>query len=249
MTSSLSPTRRQALAGGGASLLALGACDLETDVEEELPGGRFYGRAEREAVLERNVTDAGFAYGARLHILAFKESKEMELWLQGHYGIYDLYQILPICFYSGDLGPKLAEGDGQTPEGYYRIRRPDLHPDSGMHLALELNFPNAYDRQFGRTGSWIRIHGGCTSIGCYAMTDPGMETIYLLAEAALRQGAREVTVASYPFRPTKERLAQAQDSKWFSFWTNLAGSYTFFMNYQRPPVMRAVQKRYYFSLV
>ena len=248
MNSSLPPTRRQALAGGSATLLTLGACDLGANADP-LAQGRFYGRAAREAALERDVISAGFEYGARLHIMAFKESKEMELWLQGDYGNYGLYKTLPICVYSGDLGPKLAEGDGQTPEGYYRIRRPDLHPDSGEHLALELNFPNAYDRQFGRTGSWIRIHGGCTSIGCYAMTDPGIETIYLLAEAALRRGVREVTVASYPFRPTQERLTQEQDSPWFDFWTNLAGSHEFFMNYQRPPVMRAVQKWYYFTLV
>ena len=248
MTSSPDFTRRRLLTGSGASLLTLGACDVDAATDQVRPG-YFSTRAKREPMLIRELKDAGFSYGSRLHLMAFKESREMEAWLQTENGTYDLFQIFPICTYSGELGPKLAEGDGQTPEGYYRIRSGDLYPNSGMHLALELNFPNAYDRQFGRTGSWIRIHGGCTSIGCYAMTDSAIEIIYLLAEAALRGGAGEVSVASYPFRPTSERLLQEQDNKWFDFWTNLAGSYAFFMNHKRPPVMRAIRKWYYFSLI
>lgn len=239
-------SRREVLISGAAMTLALTGCS-GSKPKSALPAGAFLGRADALRSLRSRVADTGLSYGAPLHIMAFKEEKEMELWLGQEDGTYELFETIPICFYSGILGPKLKEGDGQTPEGYYSVEAKDLYPNSGLHLALELNFPNRFDRQHNRTGSWIRIHGGCESIGCFAMTDDGIETIYLLAEAALANGAPKISVASYPFRPTERRLAEAKDHEWYPFWRNLAGSYSFFLKNHRPPVMRAAYRRYYFT--
>ncbi len=91
----------------------------------------------------------------------------------------------PILGTSGTLGPKLAEGDEQIPEGLYRIE--SLNPNSLYHLALRVNYPNGFDKakgaQEGRTnlGSDIMIHGKAASLGCLAMGDEAAEDLFVLA--------------------------------------------------------------------
>src|SRR5262245_2424707 len=51
----------------------------------------------------------------------FKEEAELEVWKQDTTGRFQLLKIYPICRWSGDLGPKLYEGDRQAPEGFYTI--------------------------------------------------------------------------------------------------------------------------------
>jgi hypothetical protein len=45
-----------------------------------------------------------------------------------------------------------------------------MNPNSTEYLAFNTGFPNAFDRSLGRTGSFLMVHGGCRSVGCYAMT-------------------------------------------------------------------------------
>src|SRR5262245_44493852 len=52
-------------------------------------------------------------------IRVFKEEAELEVWKQDTTGHFQLLKIFPICRWSGDLGPKLHEGDRQAPEGFY----------------------------------------------------------------------------------------------------------------------------------
>jgi TatA/E family protein of Tat protein translocase len=111
------------------------------------------------------------ARGSGRALRIFKAEKRLELWLQGADGRYALFRGYDICKYSGGLGPKIREGDRQAPEGFYRVGKLQLNPNSRHHVAFNLGFPNAYDRQLGRTGSALMVHGGCTSIGCYAITD------------------------------------------------------------------------------
>ena len=87
----------------------------------------------------------------------------------------------PICRWSGELGPKIKLGDRQAPEGFYTITPGLMNPNSNHYLAINTGFPNAYDTANGRTGSYLMIHGGCSSAGCYAMTDEQIGEIYALA--------------------------------------------------------------------
>ena len=51
----------------------------------------------------------------------FKEESELEVWKQDTTGHFQLLKVYPICRWSGDLGPKVKEGDRQAPEGFYTI--------------------------------------------------------------------------------------------------------------------------------
>ena len=93
----------------------------------------------------------------------------------------------PVCFWSGKLGPKEHEGDRQAPEGFYSVAADQLRVVGRHPRSFDIGYPNAFDRAFGRSGSYILIHGGCTSIGCFALTDPVMEEVYRLGEQALHQ--------------------------------------------------------------
>ncbi|MEM8617038.1 MAG: L,D-transpeptidase family protein, partial [Pseudomonadota bacterium] len=141
--------------------------------------------------------------GTETFIRIFKQENELELWLKApNENQYELSKTFPICAWSGALGPKLREGDGQSPEGFYRVGLGSLNPNSSFHLSFNLGFPNAYDRAHGRTGSYLMVHGACASIGCYAMTDAGIEEIYAAVETTLRSGQTAVSVHVFPFRLT-----------------------------------------------
>jgi murein L,D-transpeptidase YafK len=147
---------------------------------------------------------------------------------------------------SGTLGPKLAEGDGQAPEGFYFVTPDRMKPDSRYHLAFNLGFPNAYDTAHGRTGSFLMVHGNRVSIGCFAMTDPKIEEIYTLCAAALTHGQPFFRVHVFPFRMTPERLAQTAGQPWHDFWQNLKQGYDWFETNHLPPDATVADRRYAF---
>jgi murein L,D-transpeptidase YafK len=93
------------------------------------------------ARLRVELTAAGFELGDPAHIRIFKQERRLEVWMQRAGGRYALFKSYPICNYSGELGPKLNEGDHQAPEGYYRIARAQLNPNSRHHLAFIWAFP------------------------------------------------------------------------------------------------------------
>ena len=116
----------------------------------------------------------------------FKEEAELEVWKQDTTGHFQLLKIYPVCRWSGDLGPKMYEGDRQTPEGFYTITPKLMNPNSNFYLAINTGFPNAFDKANNRNGTYLMIHGDCASSGCYAMTDDQIGEIYSLARLAPR---------------------------------------------------------------
>ncbi|WP_422048622.1 L,D-transpeptidase family protein [Shimia sp.] len=181
------------------------------------------------------MAEAGSHLGAPTYIRIFKEEQELELWLQSDAGPYQLFKTYPICNHSGALGPKLKEGDRQSPEGFYRVGKAALNPNSRFHLSFNLGFPNTYDRAQGRTGSYLMVHGDCVSIGCYAMTDPMIEEIYVTVEAALNSGQSFVPVHAFPFRPTEARMQKTENHRWHEYWQSLAPAYHAFAQTGQPP--------------
>ena len=131
----------------------------------------------------------------------FKQESELELWMKNGERMA-LFQTYPICRWSGRLGPKLKIGDKQAPEGFYRIGRAQLNPNSRWHRSFNIGFPNAFDRAHRRTGTYFMVHGGCSSAGCYAMTNAQVDDIYRLVEAALAKGQKAVDMHAFPFRMT-----------------------------------------------
>lgn len=202
--------------------------------------------ASSSAPLAAKLEERGFALGQPVHLRVFKEESSLELWMERG-GRYELALTYPICAWSGALGPKLKEGDRQAPEGFYLVSKRQLKPDSTFHRALNIGFPNAFDTAQGRTGSFLMIHGACVSIGCYAMTDAGIEEIYTAVEQALSNGQEAVPVHIFPFRMTEERLAAAASQAWSSFWQNLAEGDRLFRETGRPPRAYACGTRYGFA--
>ena len=124
-------------------------------------------------------------------IRIFKAESELELWMQKD-DRFELFATYSICKWSGKLGPKQHEGDRQAPEGMYAVGMPQIHRKGRWPRALNIGYPNAFDRAMDRTGSYILVHGGCSSTGCFAMTNQQMEEIYRLSEEALKQGQTHI---------------------------------------------------------
>ena len=198
--------------------------------------------------LDRDLAAAGLKFGNPVFIRAFKEELQLELFLLNpKANSFKLFRTYPIAASSGALGPKLAEGDGQVPEGCYSVPPSAMKPDSRYHLAFNVGYPNAYDRSLGRTGSWIMIHGNRVSIGCLAMTDEKIEEIFTLCAAAHGHGQRAFRVDIFPFRMTAGRMAKAAGSPWESFWKNLQQGYDAFEKTHLPPAVSVRDGRYQFG--
>jgi murein L,D-transpeptidase YafK len=186
--------------------------------------------------------------GAPAYIRIFKEDAILQLWLRDKQSQkYALYKTYPICTFSGKLGPKLREGDLQSPEGFYYVTEDRLNPNSAYHLSFNIGFPNVYDRKLGRTGSLLMVHGGCKSEGCYAMTDAGIEEIYAIVELALNNGQDAVPIHIFPFHMTNENMQQYADSTWAPFWWNLKQGYDLFEVTKMPPSVYTQNGRYVFN--
>lgn len=153
-------------------------------------------------------------------IRIIKEDRILELWKLGSKG-WAKARTYEICAYSGTLGPKLREGDLQAPEGFYQVTLSSLNPFSVEYLSFNLGYPNARDRASGRTGSYLMVHGGCGSAGCFAMTDEGIEEIYAAVRDALLGGQAAVQVQIYPFKMTDQRMDQEQRNPHYRFWREL----------------------------
>lgn len=194
-------------------------------------------------VLKTRLNARGLRLGAPVFIRIFKEPRELELWMKGGKG-WVLYKTFPVCRYSGALGPKLKEGDGQSPEGLYRVGAGQLNPDSSYHLSFNLGFPNAWDRGKGRTGSFLMVHGDCVSIGCYAMTDAGIEEIWTLVTAALRAGQPAFQVHVFPFRLESAAMTTHRQHRSLAFWRELQPCYAKFVDTRVPPRVRVRGGKY-----
>jgi murein L,D-transpeptidase YafK len=150
----------------------------------------------------------------------FKDEAELEVWKQDTTGHFQIFKTYPICRWSGDLGPKLHEGDRQTPEGFYTITPELMNPNSNYYLAINIGFPNAFDKANDRDGTFLMIHGDCSSSGCYAMTDEQIGEIYALARASL-SGQPSFQIQAYPFRLTPANLARHRTNPNMAFWKML----------------------------
>src|SRR5689334_1592873 len=177
----------------------------------------------------------------------FKEEAELEVWKQDDSGRFALLRTYPICRWSGELGPKFKTGDRQAPEGFYTITPGLMNPDSSQYLAINTGFPNAYDRANGRTGAFLMIHGGCSSAGCYAMTDEQIAEIYALAREAFFGGQKSFQLQAYPFRMTPLNMARHRDSPHMAFWRMLKQGYDHFEVTRLEPKVDVCEKRYVFN--
>src|SRR5262252_7235203 len=177
----------------------------------------------------------------------FKEEAELEVWKQDTTGQYALLKTYPICRWSGELGPKIKQGDRQAPEGFYSIRPGQMNPNSAWYLSIDLGFPNAYDRANDRTGQFLMVHGDCSSAGCYAMTDEQMGEIYALGREAFLGGQKSFQIQAYPFHLTPLNLARHRNNPAMAFWRMIKIGNDHFEVSRQEPKVDVCGKQYVFD--
>lgn len=177
----------------------------------------------------------------------FKQEAELEVWKQDKTGRFALLTTYPICRWSGDLGPKVREGDRQAPEGFYNITPGQMNPESAYYLSFNIGYPNAFDRSLGRTGSQLMVHGDCSSRGCYAMTDEQISEIYALGRESFFGGQKSFQVQAYPFRMTPQNMAKHRDNPNMPFWKMLKQGNDHFEVTQLEPKVDVCEQRYVFN--
>jgi murein L,D-transpeptidase YafK len=108
------------------------------------------------------------------------------------------------------------------------------------------------------------VHGDCKSVGCFAMTNNGIDEIYGYVSEALAGGQHEIPVHIFPFRMTEEAIARESTGRsgnvlaflasesaprrdWSGFWRNLKQGYDLFEQSHVPPVAYACGDRYDFG--
>ncbi|WP_164938402.1 L,D-transpeptidase family protein [Bradyrhizobium guangdongense] len=180
-------------------------------------------------------------------IRLFKQEAELEVWKQTRNGQFALLKTYPICRWSGDLGPKVREGDRQAPEGFYSINPSQMNPQSAYYLSFNTGFPNAFDKALGRTGSQLMVHGDCSSRGCYAMTDEQIAEIYSLGRESFFGGQKAFQFQAYPFRMTPVNMAKHRNNPNMPFWRMIKEGYDHFEVTRQEPKVDFCEKKYVFD--
>jgi murein L,D-transpeptidase YafK len=179
----------------------------------------------------------------------FKQEAELEVWKQDRSGRFALLKTYPICRWSGDLGPKVREGDRQAPEGFYAISPGQMNPQSAYYLSFNTGYPNAFDRALGRSGSQLMVHGDCSSRGCYAMTDEQIAEIYSLGRESFFGGQKSFQLQAYPFKMTPINMAKHRNNPNMPFWKMIKEGYDHFEVTRQEPKVDFCEKKYVFDAV
>jgi murein L,D-transpeptidase YafK len=234
--------RKPLLLAVAASVLGLAACNDESAMPRS---GRHY--VPLSFAIQNEMREKNMRTHAPILIRAFKQESELEVWKQDSSGKMALLKTFPMCRWSGQLGPKVKEGDRQVPEGFYNVTPGAMNPNSSYYLSFNVGYPNNFDRQLGRSGAHIMVHGDCSSMGCFAMTDGQVADIYALTREAFAGGQSQVQLQSYPFRMTPENLAKYRSDPHIGFWKNLKQGNDHFEVTQKPVQTAACNGRYGFG--
>ena len=169
----------------------------------------------QEPQLKSAFAKAKIAYPPKdIALLAFKKEQRIQLWAKNPGKGWRYVMTYPLTAFSGRLGPKLRESDGQIPEGIYRLTT--FNPFSAFHLSMMINYPNNFDRlqasKDGRRnlGGNIFLHGKSLSVGCLAVGDKGIDQLFMLAH---RVGLNHVQMIIAPndlrhSKPATNRFTQ-----------------------------------------
>jgi murein L,D-transpeptidase YafK len=195
--------------------------------------------------VQADLADKNLNPGQPVYIRIFKEEDDLEIWVKSGAG-FKFFKSYNICFFSGGLGTKTKTGDGRSPEGFYSIQPSQLNPLSNYHLAIDVGYPNRLETSKGYTGDNIKIHGHCASIGCYAMTDDGIDEIYTIVYKAFEAGQRKIQLDIFPFRMDAEHMKKYNKASCLAFWQSMKPGYDLFEKNHVPTVAKIIGKDYAF---
>jgi murein L,D-transpeptidase YafK len=228
----------------GVAALALAGCQ-----EELSRTSANRGQIQLSQAVQSELAAKGMSKTSPILMRIFKQEAELEVWKMTNAGNYELFKTYPICKWSGELGPKVREGDRQAPEGFYTITQSNMNPNSNYFLSFNIGFPNKFDAAYGRSGSHLMVHGDCSSRGCYAMTDANIGEIYAMARESLNAGQSGFQVQAYPFRMTGKNIARHRNNPNMAFWKNLKEGNDHFLVAKAEPKVDVCEKRYVFNAV
>jgi len=204
-------------------IIALNGCSSSDFIKDSRRG-----LAPQSISLIKDSESVGSTGTSPILIRIFKETKELELWRKNYNNNYVYIKTYDICAFSGDLGPKIKEGDRQSPEGFYTIKSYQMNYNSSQFLSFNTGFPNEYDKFHKRTGSYLMVHGGCSSSGCYAIKDAPMQELFTAMRDSFKAGQKEVQLHIFPFRMSDWNLYSHKDSKNLEFWLQIKAGYDIF---------------------
>jgi murein L,D-transpeptidase YafK len=207
---------------GAPALFALAGADVPETSRSRAAVDRT------EARLVQQLQAKGMSLDAAMFVQITKTPAQLTVFKQSSGGAYSAFRSWPICAFSGGLGPKKKQGDGKSPEGFYSVAPGAMNPASSYHLSFNLGYPNAHDRARGYTGDYLMVHGNCVSIGCYAMTDDGIDEIWTLMRGAFEGGQARVPVHIFPFEMTAANLQRHAGRPESEFWRTLAPAWAEF---------------------
>jgi len=156
--------------------------------------------------LEQNFRKAGFQdFPSEILFVGLKEEQLLQVYAKKDAEIKFIKQY-PFTANSGQLGPKLKEGDRQIPEGIYKIEY--LNPNSSYYLSLKVSYPNEFDKSktnfsnIKEMGGDIFIHGKAVTIGCIPIGDEAIEEVFMMAKKAIHKPIK-VIISPRDFRKVK----------------------------------------------
>jgi murein L,D-transpeptidase YafK len=243
-------SRRSVVIVRGAAFAAACAFVLSGCVADTVGSLPTFGPKHLQPVSPQTVAlieQKGMDTRSPILLRIFKEEAELEIWKQNREGRYALLKTYPICRWSGELGPKIKEGDRQAPEGFYAITPELMNPRSSYYLAFNLGYPNEFDRAHGRTGAHLMVHGDCSSRGCYAMTDEQIMEIYALSRDSFDGGQLAFQVQAFPFRMTAKNMARHRKNPHMAYWRMLKEGSDHFELTKLAPKVDVCEKRYVFN--
>ncbi len=199
--------------------------------------------------LKKELVSQGFEDIFELCINAYKNEGKLEVWLKKPYQRkFKLFRTYDFCAHSGTLGPKVIEGDLQTPEGFYKINV--FNPKSIYHLSLGVDYPNSVDLArtgiANKPGGDIYIHGNCVTVGCIPLTDDKIKEVYLLAVFAKNDSQNTMPVNIFPFK-MDERNMENYSRKFpqhVEFWQSLQKGYLAFEKNNFLPIITPIKGKY-----
>ncbi len=182
--------------------------DISKDDNERSPNfiktriEQLIGESYKQKCLELNVV-----YPPKFVLFrAFKLEGEFEIWVADKRSdSLKLLANIPICAIDQEPGPKLMQGDGKTPEGFYTCRIYYGSPNSFMWIKLNnneindfgsvgygssfklcLEYPLTIDTERTKRfspghnpGSAICVHGNCVTAGCISFENKNFLPVFL----------------------------------------------------------------------
>lgn len=180
--------------------------------------------------LKNDLVAKGYSDSYELCINAYKSEGKLEVWLKkSNEAKFSIFKTYDFCEHSGNLGPKVIEGDLQTPEGFYQINV--FNPESTYHLSLGVDYPNSVDLArtglVNKPGGDIYIHGNCVTVGCIPLTDDKIKEVYLLAVFAKNGSQKSIPVNIFPFKMNEKNMETYSEKfpQHLVFWQTLQKGY------------------------